>query len=348
MPRQVNGSSDTNGRVDKSSTQQPAHQSLAWAACNLALAVAVIYSAYLTQGRVQELLAKSQYGLKHATFDRMEALVGAQCIACFLWAGLLQLCMPGTAAAQGGRPAPQRYAFMGATNVIGPACGMYALKKISYPAQVLAKSCKSVPIMLTGALLYRKRYKASEYASVLAIGLGVALFALASVKSKGPAVDKDPLLGYSLVLANLLLDSLTNTAQDELKRKYPQVSSLHMMCWTNFWGALFYSIAFFGVSSIGGEVVQFCMQHSEAMWHLLAFCLCGAIGQLGIFYAVASFGTLVTSIVCTTRKFFSILLSVLLAGTALSVEQSAAVALVFAGLLGKSVLSLAKGKPKKS
>ena len=94
------------------------------------------------------------------------------------------------------------------------------------------------------------------------------------------------------------------------------------------------------------DSVNFCLEHQEAGLQLLSFCLCGAIGQLGIFWMVSLYGTLVTSIVCTTRKFFSILFSVLFVSRQmLSPPQIGAVALVFAGLLYKSVLRL-RAQPK--
>jgi solute carrier family 35 (UDP-galactose transporter), member B1 len=308
--------------------------------------VALIYSAYITQGRVAEQLSRHRYGAQGHKFQYMEALIGFQCIVCCLWAGVLWLIFDSRSSRV--FPSPIKYSIIGITNVVGPICGIYALKNISYPAQVLAKSCKSVPIMLTGTVLYRKKYSLSEYMSVLAIGVGVALFAVSSGKAKGALHDSNPLLGYSLVLLNLLLDSLTNTAQDELHRTYPDVTSLHMMCWTNFWGGLYYAIAFFGLTGTGVKVISFCLEHKEAAVHLLSFCVCGALGQLGIFYTVASYGTLVCSIVCTTRKFFSILLSVILAAAVLTMTQSCAVVLVFGGLLYKSSLRLAAGKKVKA
>ena len=71
------------------------------------------------------------------------------------------------------------------------------------------------------------------------------------------------------------------------------------------------------------------------------FCLCGAVGQLFIFATIRRFGSLANTLVCTTRKFFNILLSVLLNGNPLLPQQWAAVMLVFAGLL---VSSVAKGR----
>lgn len=320
--------------------------SRAFVAVQFLLCVAMIYAAYITQGRVSELLSEQRYGEQQVRFERMDALVGFQCIACFLWAALLGLIVErGTKAKM---PPVKDYAIIGITNVVGPVCGVYALKNISYPAQVLAKSCKSVPIMFAGALLYGKKYKTLEYVSALAIGGGVGLFAILSGKKKAGVFDQNPALGYALVLVNLIFDSFTNTGQDEIKRSYPKTSSLNMMCWTNFWGGAFYAVYFFLLSSTGMEVLSFCTEHPAAAWQLTAFCLCGALGQLAIFYSISQFGSLVTSIVCTTRKFFSILTSVILQGTVLAAGQWAAVALVFAGLLYKSSIRLFPSKPKAS
>lgn len=318
----------------------------ALAALQFLLCVGMIYAAYITQGRVSELLSKERYGEEQVRFERMDALVGFQCIACFLWAALLGLIVE--RGSKHNMPPVKEYALVGITNVVGPVCGVYALKNISYPAQVLAKSCKSVPIMFVGALLYAKKYKLLEYISAFAIGGGVGLFAILSGKKSKGVFDQNPALGYTLVLVNLLLDSFTNTGQDEIKRSYPKTSSLNMMCWTNFWGGLYYSIYFFLLSSTGMEVLAFCLEHRAAAQHLAAFCLCGALGQLAIFYSISQFGSLVTSIVCTTRKFFSILISVVLTGATLTVGQWGAVALVFAGLLYKSSIRLFQSAPEKS
>lgn len=48
---------------------------------------------------------------------------------------------------------------------------------------------------------------------------------------------------------------------------------------------------------------------AQAGWDILLFCLCGAVGQLFIFATIKRFGSLVNTLVTTTRKFFNILLS---------------------------------------
>lgn len=69
----------------------------------------------------------------------------------------------------------------------------------------------------------------------------------------------------------------------------------------------------------------------------MLFCLCGAVGQLFIFHTIRRFGSLINTLITTTRKFFNILLSVLWSGNPLLGQQWVAVAMVFGGLLASSV-----------
>eukprot|EP00877_Chromochloris_zofingiensis_P001938 jgi/Chrzof1/11745/Cz06g08050.t1 len=223
------------------------------------------------------------------------------------------------------------------TNSIGPAFGMIALKNISYPAQVLAKSCKMVPVMLMGTLLHKKTYSAMEYMCMCLIGIGVSLFARkSSSKVTTKLASPNAPLGYLLCFLNLTFDGYTNAAQDEINRKYPKNSPIHMMCWMNFWCALYYGV-YMIASGIGYELMLFCQRHRDASWDVILFCLCGAVGQLFIFYTIKTFGSLVNTLICTTRKFFNILGSVVLNGNPLLPMQWAAVAFVFTGLITNTV-----------
>ena len=87
-------------------------------------------------------------------------------------------------------------------------------------AQVLAKSCKMVPVMLAGTLLHRKRYSVLEYLCMLMIGVGVGLFAR---KSSSTVTTKlaspNAPLGYFLCFVNMSFDGYTNAYQDEVIRR---------------------------------------------------------------------------------------------------------------------------------
>lgn len=91
------------------------------------------------------------------------------------------------------------------------------------------------------------------------------------------------------------------------------------------------------VSGVGRELLAFCARHPDASRDILLFCVCGAVGQLFIFFTIKRFGALVNTLICTTRKFFNILFSVLLVGNPLLPTQWVAVALVFGGLIASSV-----------
>jgi UDP-galactose transporter B1 len=298
---------------------------------------------------VSEHLQMKRYGSSRERFTNLEALNGAQSLVCFVWAYILLMFQPKAAAGGEKQQLPPWYVYWkpALTNSIGPACGMIALKNISYPAQVLAKSCKMVPVMLMGTLLHRKRYSALEYLCMSMIGVGVSLFARksSSAVTRKLASPNAP-LGYFLCFMNLTLDGYTNAAQDEINKHHPKNSPIHMMAWMNFWGTLYYG-AYLAVSGIGAELASFCQRHPDAAWDVVQFCVCGAVGQLVIFYTIKRFGSLVNTLICTTRKFFNILGSVVLNANPLLPMQWVAVGLVFTGLITSSVVK-GGGHGKKS
>jgi UDP-galactose transporter B1 len=65
------------------------------------------------------------------------------------------------------------------------------------------------------------------------------------------------------------------------------------------------------------------------------FSACSAIGQSFIFYTVATFDPLVCSTVTTTRKIFSVLLSIFTKGHNLSSSGWAGISLAIGGILSE-------------
>ena len=81
-------------------------------------------------------------------------------------------------------------------------------------AQVLAKSCKMIPVMVMGTLIGGKFYSALEYACALMIAAGISLFARqSSSKVTAKLAAPNAPLGYALCLVNLVFDGYTNAAQ---------------------------------------------------------------------------------------------------------------------------------------
>ena len=307
----------------------------------LSLCIAGIYASYLTQGLVQENLSVKKYGLLGDRFPELKSLTGTQAITCFAWAGLLLLFQ----AKKPGQAPFTAYWKPAISNSIGPACGYQALRNISYPAQVLAKSCKMIPVMIMGTILGGKRYGSWEYVCAGLIAVGISLFAQRSSNAAArKLVAPNAPWGYFLCVANLVLDGYTNAEQDEVQKRFRATTPVQTMCFMNFWGALYYGAYLFIISNSGSQLVAFCRQHPSAASDVLLFCLCGAVGQLFIFYTIRNFGSLVNTLICTTRKFFNILLSVLWHGSPLLPQQWVAVSLVFSGLLINTIVKSRRTK----
>mmetsp|Transcript_27248 Transcript_27248/g.75156 ORF Transcript_27248/g.75156 Transcript_27248/m.75156 type:complete len:571 (-) Transcript_27248:288-2000(-) len=68
-----------------------------------------------------------------------------------------------------------RFLILGLMSLGSTFCAIRALRYVIFPIQVLARSCKPVPVMLIGTLL-GKKYDRQKYINVMFIVLGVALF----------------------------------------------------------------------------------------------------------------------------------------------------------------------------
>eukprot|EP01041_Mallomonas_annulata_P015465 gene15465-32692_t len=65
------------------------------------------------------------------------------------------------------------YAPSSLSNSISSWAQYEALKFVSFPTQVLSKSCKLIPVMIVGIMLNRKMYPIIEYIEALLITSGV-------------------------------------------------------------------------------------------------------------------------------------------------------------------------------
>jgi len=63
--------------------------------------------------------------------------------------------------------------------------GFAALSYISYPAMVLGKSCKLVPVMIMNVLLYRRKFAPHKYLVVFMVTTGITLFMFFGSEKKG-------------------------------------------------------------------------------------------------------------------------------------------------------------------
>ncbi len=237
------------------------------------------------------------------------------------------------------------YACTSLSYILGLLFSNSALQHVDYPTQVLAKSCKMVAVMLAGVVLARRKYSLPQYTSVLILTGGIFMFSF--FRSSGKAAgDPTSTLGIALLVMSLTCDGVTSVMQDKyISRHKP--TAMQMNVSVNMF-AFIYSLAALVLSGQLMSVLSFLAEADRRLSiAVLAFGLTSGVGQLFLFGLIRNFGALAATIATTTRKFFTILLSVVLYGHTIPPLSWIGVAMVFLGL-GFNIYSKVAGKSKKS
>lgn len=289
-----------------------------------------IFVCYFYYGVLQERITRGKYGEgeQEERFTCIMALVAFQCLVNYLYAWL----MGRTVLKQGeDTTRSSYYAVASFTYLLAMVSSNKALAWVPYPTQVVGKSCKPIPVMLLGVLVGRKVYPARKYLFILLIVAGVALF-MYKDQAAGAAAGGLQVLGAGelLLLLSLTCDGLTGAVQERMKSEHGTKSG-HMMMAMNKWSICYLSVALL-VTGEGGQFLAFLHRHPTVLWQLATFSIASALGQFFIFVCVSDFGPLPCSIITTTRKFFTVLGSVIFFGNSLITRQWIGTAFVFTGI----------------
>lgn len=291
-------------------------------------------------GILQERITRTKHEPGNETFTCTMSLVLLQCIFNTIFAKLIlkfimNQGMDNTRASY--------YGVCSLTYLTAMVSSNMALQHVSYPTQVVGKSCKPIPIMILGVLLGKKRHTSKKYLFVSLIVVGVALFMYKkdifvgnfTAESMSPNLSiltylSSLGLGEILLLISLFMDGVTGAIQERMKAEH-QTRSGHMMFKINLWSSIYLMVA----TITTGELIRFYAfieRHPSLIKDMVLFSSLSAIGQLFIFLTVTEFGPLPCSIVTTTRKFFTVMTSVFLFGNKLTASQWIGTSLVFFGL----------------
>jgi len=210
------------------------------------------------------------------------------------------------------------------------ACSNEALQHVSYPFQALAKSCKMVPVMIASVLIGGAHYSYLEYLAVACITTGVILFQFAK-SSNTNFSDGNSSFGMGLLFTSLCLDGFTSSNQKLFGKEF-KPSGHYMMYQMNLWSVV-YLLPLLLFSGEAFLAVDYVMTHPDLLYDVIQFSICSALGQQFIFFCVVGPGPLVCTTITTTRKFFTVLLSIVMfPENKLNIFQWGSVALVFSGL----------------
>jgi solute carrier family 35 (UDP-galactose transporter), member B1 len=237
---------------------------------------------------------------------------------------------------------PARFAVLGLTSMGSTFCSVRSLRYVIYPIQVLAKSCKPVPVMLMGALM-GKTYPMRKYLNVAMIVAGVALFMGGGSKSKNHSDNvgdsASQFIGLLLLFISLCFDGGTGAYEDKLMAVH-HVGPFDLMYNIQLGKTILAGVGLVVLNQVH-EFIQMCQ---DMGFLLIALGLSGALGQVFIFITIAKFGALTCSIIGLARKVTTLVASILFFGHSLSPLQ-------FLGLVisvGSMIMNFWGKKNKKS
>ncbi|KAK9448915.1 UAA transporter [Limtongia smithiae] len=327
----------------------------------LLFAVGGIYASFLTWAVLQERISMTPYGPDGIYFRNSLIINTCQsfCAAILGYfytkhtsagskTSALSAIFPSTLTLR-------QYAMVAATNSLASPFGYASLKHLDYLTLLLGKSCKLLPVMALHIALYRTKYPTSKYVVVALVTLGVSLFTIyhpssASKKHKSSSspADGSSVLGLLLLSINLLFDGLTSSTQDYIFKSQKSMTGPKMMCGVNALSTVFTAVyLLIAPFSELSSSLAFFRAYPAVMYDILLFSMCGAVGQLFIFYTLSTFGSLTLVTITVTRKMISMLLSVVWFKHKLAAMQWLGVALVFGGVGGEALLKYFETKAKR-
>jgi len=213
---------------------------------------------------------------------------------------------------------PKRlFAYSGIAQVVSKACNSLALAHgLSFPVATLAKSAKMAPVMIGSLFLGGAKYTVTDYFQVILIVAGTALVSAGS-KKKHQDDEEQSLLGVIFILLSLALGGVTGGLQKRLQRDMAAINVFPKPYEFMFWTNLFMCATALVIALLLGELSSgpaYCIQQPAILYKILQFSICSAVGQSFIFFTLAHFDPLICATVTTSRKLFSVLISVLFKG----------------------------------
>ena len=183
------------------------------AAFRLGTCVLGIQVSYVLWGLLQERIMTKPYETGEL-FKSSKFLVFANRFLAF-FAAYIAMRVTGEPISRSSKGTPlYKFSFSSVSNIMSSVCQYEALKYVSFPTQVLAKSCKMVPVMLMGYLVSQRTYKPFEYLVAVAVTAGAMIFKL--YETNDAPVQNTEFIGIVLIVAYMGCDSFTSNWQSKI------------------------------------------------------------------------------------------------------------------------------------
>ncbi|GLT62216.1 hypothetical protein SLA2020_348700 [Shorea laevis] len=218
-----------------------------------------------------------------------------------------------------------------------------SLAFLNYPAQLMFKSTKVLPVMVMGAFIpgLRRKYPAHEYISAVLLVVGLILFTLADAQTS----PNFSVLGVLMVTGALVMDSFLGNLQEAIFTMNPETTQMEMLFCSTVVGLPF----LIPPMLLTGELFNAwtsCSQHLYVYGVLFFEALATFVGQVSVLSLVAIFGAATTAMVTTARKAVTLLLSYLIFTKPLTEQHGTGLLLIAMGITLK-LLPAEKTNPYK-
>ncbi|KAK4842864.1 hypothetical protein QYF36_000976 [Acer negundo] len=207
-----------------------------------------------------------------------------------------------------------------------------SLAFLNYPAQIMFKSTKVLPVMIMGAFIpgLRRKYPVHEYISALLLVVGLILFTLADAQTS----PNFSVIGVLMISGALVMDSFLGNLQEAIFTMNPDTTQMEMLFCSTVVGLPFLLVPMI----LTGELFtawNSCSQHLYIYGVLVFEAMATFVGQVSVLSLIAIFGAANTAMITTARKGVTLLLSYLIFTKPLTEQHGTGLLLIAMGVVLK-------------
>lgn len=207
-----------------------------------------------------------------------------------------------------------------------------SLAFLNYPAQLMFKSTKVLPVMVMGAFIpgLRRKYPAHEYFSAFLLVAGLILFTLADAQTS----PNFSVIGVLMVSGALVMDAFLGNLQEAIFTTNPETTQMEML----FCSTVIGLPLLIPPMLLTGELFRAwnsCSQHLYVYGVLIFEAMATFVGQVSVLSLIAIFGAATTAMVTTARKAVTLLLSYLIFTKPMTEQHGTGLLLISMGIILK-------------
>ncbi|CAN6986923.1 unnamed protein product [Brassica rapa subsp. trilocularis] len=207
-----------------------------------------------------------------------------------------------------------------------------SLAYLNYPAQIMFKSTKVLPVMIMGAFIpgLRRKYPVHEYISAFLLVLGLILFTLADAQMS----PNFSMIGILMISGALIMDAFLGNLQEAIFTMNPETTQARKHKKKNGSMEMLFCSTVVGLPFL---FVPMVLTASVRVWSACIRSLATFIGQVSVLSLIALFGAATTALITTARKGVTLLLSYLIFTKPLTEQHGSGLLLIAMGIVLKMV-----------